>query len=114
MTKKTLTVLQADAETLFVTNTSGSITPALILTFITDLIDSVLGKDDITGTADIGSMNINDEATGITVDDVKVLGEQQSNIAQLSGGATLNDVITALNTLLTALKTHGIIEPDPA
>ena len=46
------------------------------------------------------------------VDSIKVVGAQGANIAQLAGGASLADTITAVNSILTALKTHGLIQPD--
>jgi hypothetical protein len=110
--KKTRADLLVDSAALFVTNTTQDITAALVKTFIDNLLDSMAALDDVSANIDIGSVNINDETTGLTVDSVKVVGAQSSNIPSLDGAATLADVITKVNTLLTALKTHGLIEPD--
>lgn len=110
--KKTPTELKSDATALFVTNTSQSITAALVLAFITDFLDSIAGLDDVSADIDTGSINLNDTTNGLMVDSKKVVGAQEANIAALDGGATLGDVITKVNAVLTALKNHGLVEAD--
>lgn len=50
-------------------------------------------------------------APGYQVAGIQVVGAQRPTIAALSGTATLGQVITAYNTLLASLKTHGLIAP---
>ena len=110
--KKTPTELKADSAALFVTNTTQAITAALVATFMADLLDSIAGLDDVSADINTGSINLNDTTKGLMVDSKKVVGSQEANIAALSGGATLSDVITKVNAVLTALKNHGLVEAD--
>lgn len=48
--------------------------------------------------------------TGIATP-IQVVGLQQPSIAALAGAATLPQTVTAYNTLLAALKVHGLIAP---
>jgi hypothetical protein len=110
--KKTPTELKSDSAALFVTNTTQAITAALVKAFMDDLLDSIAGLDDVSADIETGSVNLNDTVNGLMVDSKKVVGAQEANIAALDGGATLGDVITKVNAVLTALKNHGLVEAD--
>ena len=110
--KKTRAELITDNDALFVENTTGAITATLVNTFIENLLDSMTALDDTAADLEMGSVDLTDETKGLMVDSIKVVGAQGANIAQLAGGASLADTITAVNSILTALKTHGLIQPD--
>lgn len=111
--KKTRAELITDNDALFVENTTGAITATLVNTFIENLLDSMSALDDTAADLEMGSIDLKDETKGLMVDGLKVVGAQEANISQLAGGASLSDTITAVNSILTALKAHGLLAADP-
>jgi hypothetical protein len=105
--------LITDNDALFVENTTGAITATLVNTFVENLLDSMAALDDTAADLEMRSVDLTDETKGLMVDSIKVVGAQGANIAQLAGGASLADTITAVNSILTALKTHGLINLTP-
>lgn len=49
------------------------------------------------------------EAAGVTVNDIKVIDEQQAAIADITPAADGTTAGTAVNAILAALRAHGLI-----
>ena len=54
---------------------------------------------------EVGARN----ADGITVNDIKVIGEQASAIADITPAADGTTAGTAVNSILAVLRAHGLI-----
>lgn len=66
------------------------------------------GENDITGLTNfLADLNA---ASQIKVSGIKVVGTQQATIAAPTGGATVDsEARTAITSILTALKAHGLV-----
>jgi hypothetical protein len=121
MSERTRTEIKERINSLIVDNETWQITPQNVRDVLTDIADSYTQPNDETKEITVLSANIT-SADGLKVEGVKVVGTQQATISDADETPTLNAVYShtevetaigaqaeTINSILEALRTHGLI-----
>lgn len=102
--------LQGQIDALFVENGANAIDAGQVNTVLTNILDNVTLQDESATVIQVAGVNCTDVDGGVKVSDVKVVGAQQANIPAVDPGTgTLADCIAAVNLIIAAMITHGLI-----